>query len=169
MSVHTSHQATDRSGRVQPSAGFTRAEQTIAILIIAILCAMAIPRLIDLSSTTREAVARGAAASLRSAADMAHYRWSLHSSDMGSVTVTLPDRTVAHMWHGYPDAGNCCAVGKGIEALIDVTGLYVNRLDNAQTRLEVIGAPTQAQCSATYTVAAKPGDTYSVLVDSSGC
>jgi len=100
---------------------------------------------------------------------MAHYRWSLHSSDMSSVTVKLPDGTVAYMWHGYPDAGNCCAVGKGIEALIDVTGLYVNRLDNTQTRLEVIGAPTQARCSATYAVAAKPGDTYSVRINSSGC
>lgn len=88
---------------------------------------------------------------------------------MGSVTVKLPDGAVANMWNGYPDAGNCCEVGQGIEALIDVTGLYVNRLDSAQTRLEVIGAPMQARCSATYTAAPKPGDIYSVRIISSGC
>jgi len=169
MSVRTSQQVRDRSGRVQRPAGFTRVEQTIVIVIVAILSAVAIPRLINVSSTTRAAVARGAAASLRSAADMAHYRWSLHGSDMGSVTVKLPDGTVAHMWRGYPDAGNCCAVGEGIEALIDATGLYVDQLNNEQTRFEVVGAPAQAQCSATYTLAAHPGDTYSVRINSSGC
>lgn len=169
MSARTAHKARGRSAWLQRSVGFTLVELTVVILIVAILSALAIPRLFDLSSNTRANLANATAGTLRSAADIAHYSWALHSSNMGGVTISLPDGSVAWMWRGYPDAGNCCAAGNGIEALIDVSGLYANQLNNAQTRLEVIGAPTQAHCSATYTEATNPGDTYSVLVDTSGC
>ena len=53
--------------------------------------------------------------------------------------------------------------------MIDVSGLNVNQLDNARTRLEVPAAPTPGNCSATYTEAANPGDTFAVQVDTSGC
>jgi MSHA pilin protein MshA len=155
-------------GHRRVADGFTLVEFVVVIAVLGIVAALAIPRYFSIGAQARANLVQTASGALRSAATLAHYTWALHSSDMGSVTITLPDGSVAYMYRGYPDAGNCCAPA-GIEAMIDVSGMTVNQLDNARTRLEATNAPTPASCSATYTEAANPGDSFAVQVVTSGC
>lgn len=149
-------------------AGFTVVELVVVVLILGVLAAAVLPRLNAKKAALRASVAQATAATLRDTAQMAHVAWSIQTSDTGKVVVPLSDGSQANVWHGYPDAGNCCSPA-GIEALIDLAGLDVAKPDATHTRFEVRGAAVPAACSATYTEAVNVGDTYLVTVETSGC
>ena len=160
---------TPRAARTGSIPRFTLTEACIVLLVLATLAALSLPHFLGSGAGTRSAAAERAGEALRTAAERAHLAWlGLGNGEMGSMSVALPDGSSAALWRGYPDAGNCCAV-RGIESLVDVSGLTTSQTGATQTRLEVPGAPNPALCSATYTKPRNPGDEYSVSVVTTGC
>lgn len=72
---------------VRPAQGFTLIELIIVITIIAILAAVALPRLIDAQRDARIAKANAIYGSIRSASALARARCEL---DLAAATATLP-------------------------------------------------------------------------------
>jgi type II secretory pathway pseudopilin PulG len=148
--------------------GFTLVELAIVLLVVGTIVAVALPGAFNASTGGRAAAARNAERELRLGAERAHLAWSRSANHMGFTSIAMGDGSVAWLRNGWPDAGNCCAPA-GIESLIDATGYRVMHLNSFQTRLEVIAAPSPTECSATYSEAESPGDTYTVASSTSGC
>ncbi len=162
------------------AAGFTLIELIVVITIIAILAAVALPRLIDAQKDARTAKANAMFGSMRSATALAKSRCELDIAgnisgtyvcnstggyaNMEGVAVTMVNR--------YPTAN-----AQGIQAAAAINpsadGLTVLNSGGAGAGatfvLAVVGAPTPATCSISYTASAAAGSAPVIEVQTAGC
>jgi MSHA pilin protein MshA len=138
--------------KINKQAGFTLIELIMVIVILGVLSAFALPRFADLGGNARAASINGAAASMKSAANIAHAQW-LAEGDSTSTEVTLEGIGVV-MVNGYPTEAGIMVAAQISTDDYTVSGGTVS----------VTGAPTPANCSVTYTeaVAADPAATPAV-------
>lgn len=148
----------------EQQSGFTLIELIVVIVILGILAAVAIPRFSNLQSDARIAKMNGLAASIKSAAVLAHAQWLANGSPTtpaGTVSVSMEGSTVPINF-GYPDVGgdaytNAAVVGasSGIYlALGGAAGLpdyLINSVAATSTVLTFTPDANHASCTVTYT------------------
>jgi MSHA pilin protein MshA len=151
--------------KINKQAGFTLIELIMVIVILGVLSAFALPRFADLGGNAREASINGLAASLKSAANIAHAQ-QLANGDDSDDSVTLEGQVIT-MVDGYPTAD---AAGINLAAQVDVTNDYTATTGGAAAGADIVFslAGGSGNCQVTYTAATSPG-TLSVVVDATGC
>jgi MSHA pilin protein MshA len=160
--------------------GFTLIELVVVITIIAILAAVALPRLIDAQTDARVAKANAMFGSIRTATSMAKARCDLDVS--GNVTgtyvcnptggyVDMEGKAIT-MVNRYPTAnaeGILLAAGINLGA----DGLVVESAGGVGAGntlvLTVVGAPTPSSCSISYSASTSTGVAPLMNVITSGC
>lgn len=145
--------------QIKKQAGFTLIELIMVIVILGVLSAFALPRFADLGGSARAATIQGAAASMKSAANIAHAKW-LADGDGTSTSVILEGKAVT-MANGYPTAD-----AAGIMTAAQISG---DDYDITTTVGTVIakGAPDAANCSVAYTAATASSTTPPVITPAS--
>jgi MSHA pilin protein MshA len=124
------------------SRGILLIELVVAITLVAILAAFAIPRFTRLENDVRSSELVALSVKLRGAAAEAHAQYLGSGSTLSSAT--LQGRTIQLM-NGYPDAG---ARGIGL-AIADASDFIVSSTPTSVTYSRR-GAPAAARCAVTY-------------------
>lgn len=138
------------------SAGFTLIEIVVAITVIVILAAFAVPRFAGRQNEMRETQTNALAGSLRGAAMLAHGMWMAQG---GGPTITMDGQTIT-MIHGYPDRRTI------VDALVELNGFTYDPDSGVFTST---GADTPASCRVTYTPPATANRRIDLEIDTSGC
>lgn len=167
-SLSTSH--TSRRVR-SPARGFTLIELVLVVLILALLGAVALPRLVDLGGSARVAAVESLAANLRSTATLLRAACMVQSGSgacdasarMGSLT--YKGQTFG-MNYGWVGAGTGIGTGLIDDAVIHA-GFSVS-IANPYTIFALSAAPLPANCSVSYGNAWATGS-ITITVRSSGC
>jgi MSHA pilin protein MshA len=142
--------------------GFSLTEFVVAVTLIGILAAFAIPRFTHLANHARASEVVGLSTNLREAARLAHSQYL--ASGRNGTSATVNGRSIA-LVNGYPDASS-----NGIRnAIFDVGGFKAQAAANS-VKFSKTGAPADAHCSVIYNTA--PAESSSATItnlDLSGC
>lgn len=145
-----------------PARGISLAEIVVALSLIGILGAFAVPRFTRIANSARASEVVALTANLRSTAQFAHAQYLAAGSRPEAIAL---DRKSIRLRNGYPDASN-----GGIRNLaFDLDGFTITATDNAVIFAKS-DAPAAAQCSVTYRAATTAADAASVEgLDTRGC
>jgi MSHA pilin protein MshA len=162
------------------NSGFTLIELIVVITIIAILAAVALPRLIDAQHDARIAKANAMYGSIRSATALAKARCELDIAGNGAGTYVCNatggyanmEGTAITMLNRYPTAN-----AQGIQAAAGINpaadGLDVLNAGGpglaATISFGVVGAPTPSNCRISYTASVVVGAAPVIEVVTTGC
>jgi MSHA pilin protein MshA len=142
--------------------GFSLTEVVVAVTLIGILAAFAIPRFTHLANHARASEVVGLSTNLREAARLAHSEYLVSGKNAASTTVN--GRHIA-LVNGYPDASS-----NGIRnAIFDASGFTAKEVANS-VKFSKTDAPAGDQCSVIYTIAAAETSPATITnLDLSGC
>jgi MSHA pilin protein MshA len=149
--------------------GFTLIELVVVIVILAILGGLTLPRYLKLGQDARVAAVQQMAGALSTASAQLRAKCGLTQGcpmTAGWYPMDYNGQTFA-MWNGYVDAGDDYASVE-IEAAVTYSGFTLVKTPTMHTFTKD-GAPTPANCSATYREARWAGDEAAVSVLTSGC
>ncbi|GGK04304.1 pilin [Pseudomonas matsuisoli] len=143
--------------------GFTLIELIVAIALVGILAAVAIPRFANFGTDARVAALQGVAGSMRSAAAIVHSAYLVNGS-VNNVPTGVEGAQI-NTQYGYPDA-----YGDGIIAAagISTNDFAVSHKDGV-TMVKSRNAPDADACKVEYTKAMNANTPPVVLVTTSGC
>lgn len=82
--------------------GFTLLELVIAIIILGILAAAAVPKFINIQDDAKDASLRAASAALNSAANLVHYRAQLDGVNKLERSTVKINGEVVNLFYAYP-------------------------------------------------------------------
>jgi MSHA pilin protein MshA len=149
--------------------GFTLIELVVVIVILAIIGGLSLPRYFALGQDARVAAVQQMAGALSTASAQLRAKCGLtQGCPMVSGAYALPynGQTFA-MWNGYVDAGDSYADAE-IDQALSYAGFTLLKSPTKHTFTKD-GAPTPANCSATYTEALSAGVEATVTTVTSGC
>jgi len=162
------------------SRGFTLIELIVVITIIAILAAVALPRLMDAQRDARVAKTNAMYGAIRAASALAHSRCELDLA--GSATGTYVcnstggyanmEGVAVTMINRYPTAN-----AQGIQAAsainVSADGLVILNAGGAGAgatmTFSLVGAPSPTTCRISYTASALVGAGPVIEVETTGC
>jgi MSHA pilin protein MshA len=136
--------------------GFTMIDLVVAVTILAIAAAFAVPRFASAPNETAEAATDALAGRVRGAAMLAHGIWMAQG---GGAAVRIEGQTIS-MIHGYPDRTTID------DALVELDGFTYAPESGIFTST---GADTPGECSVTYTPPVSTDHRIGVSVDTRGC
>ena len=143
---------------VQPG-GFSLVEIIVAITILGVLAAFAVPRFASLEVEARSAAATALGGSLRSNAALAHALWLAEGQP---DTVTLEGRALAIV-NGYPSEA---AID---DSLASFDGFVYDESASPSVFSKLDGDQPIPSCGVSYRQAAAVGAAPEIAVDVSGC
>jgi MSHA pilin protein MshA len=154
---------------LQRPRGFTLIELVVVIVILAIIGGLTLPRYFNLGQEARVAAVQQMAGALSTASAQLRAKCALTQGcpmASGAYSLSYNGMTFA-MWNGYVDAGDNFADAE-IDKALDYVGFTLVKSPYMHTFTKD-GAPTSANCSATYREARWPGDAATVTTITSGC
>jgi MSHA pilin protein MshA len=141
--------------------GFSQVELVVAITLVGILAAFAIPRFTRLQNDVRSSEVVALTVKLRAAAAEAHAQYLGSGSTLSSAR--LQGRNV-QLTNGYPDVG-----GQGIRsAIADVSDFIASSTPTSVTYSKR-GAPAPARCAVTYHASSSSVPATLTDLNTSGC
>ncbi len=143
--------------------GFTLIELILVIVMLGTLAAFALPRFADLGRDARIASVEGAAASIRSAAAVAHAAWLVRNN----VILDLEGTMVGIAAGGYPQAPNPGIIAA---AGIDASNFQVVRSSAGSSTVTVLplDVASTANCFVRYNLA-NSATAPTISVQTGGC
>ena len=145
-------------------------ELVVVIVILAVLAAVALPRILDLGDQARATSITALSDAIRGASNVVHAKCLVEPTcDEAAATsaVTIDGLSLSTI-HGYPDAGDAIAGGQIDQALVH-SGYSVTIAGGNRHVFTKAGGPSAINCSVTYQEPASAGAPPQITVTTSGC
>jgi len=145
-------------------------ELVVVIVILAVLGAVALPRVLDLSDNARIASITALGDAVRGASNVVHAKCLVEPAcdEAAATSVVMIDGLSLSTIHGYPDAGDAIAGGQIDQALVH-SGYGVTIAGGNRHVFTKAGGPSAINCSVTYQEPASAGEPPQITVTTSGC